>query len=115
MIDTNIIKRIGIERTTNSIFVEIFNQSILQTIDLKSFSTNTIKPLKKDIEQRLTGCKDKVTKNNTINSIITCLNKNIDIIYEHCKQIDSNETILFEKDIVEDLIELALRAYPKIP
>jgi hypothetical protein len=108
LIDIKFVKLIGIKKSINSIIVEVDDQTILQTIDLESFSNNTIRPLKKDLEQGLTGCKDNAAKNNTINLIITCINKNTDKICEHCKQIDSNETILFENDKVEDLIELAL-------
>jgi hypothetical protein len=108
LIDTSTIKRIGIKKSINSIIVEVDDQTILQSIDMKSFSSNTIKPLRKDLEQRLTGCKDKTVKNNIINSIITCINKNIDKISENCKQIDSVELNIEEKDKVENLIELAL-------
>ncbi|CAN5860920.1 hypothetical protein BH23THE1_BH23THE1_28320 [soil metagenome] len=92
----------------NSIIVEVYNQTILQVIELDSFSNNTIKPLRKQLEQVLTEFQDKKEKNNTINSILTCINNNTNKIYEHCKQDGSNESDIDEKDNVETLIDLAL-------
>ena len=82
-IDTKKITCIGIKQSINAIVVEVNNEIILQTIQLESFSDLTIKPLKNQLSKLFTEFKE-VERRKIINSIITCINKNIDKIHEHC-------------------------------
>jgi hypothetical protein len=76
-VDTKIVKRIGIDLASNSIAVEINQHLILQTVHLYDFSDKTIKPLKKQLNDVL---RDNKKKRDVINSIVTCVNRNIEII-----------------------------------
>jgi hypothetical protein len=91
-IDTKIIKRIGIDLTSNSIAVEIDQHLILQTIRIGDFSDKTIKPLKKQLSEVL---RDNKKKQDVINSIVTCVNRNTDVIkssmHSSNNQQDTNE------------------------
>ena len=108
LIDLNIVKRIGIEKDTNSIIVEAHNHIILQTIDRLSFSNNTAKPIKKQLEEVLIGFQ-KEEKKKIANSIITCINRNTDKVSKYCKEYCSSEPSDFsEEGIVDSLVKLAL-------
>jgi hypothetical protein len=76
-IDTKTVKRVGVDLASNSIVVEINQHLILQTIHLYDFSDKTIKPLKKQLSELL---RDNKTKQDVINSIVTCVNRNTEII-----------------------------------
>ncbi len=107
LIDTKKITRIGIEKCINSIVVEVKNEIISQSIDFRSFSDNTIKPLKNQLSKLLTEKEQE--KSKIINSIITCINRNIDIISKCCVQ--SSDTILAndkESKKANELINLVL-------
>ena len=82
LVDLNIVKRIGIEKSSNSIIIEACNQIITQTIYLDAFSDKTIKPLKKQLDEILSFKKGE-EKQSTINAIITCINKNISKISKY--------------------------------
>ena len=85
LVDLKLVKRIGIEKSSNSLIVECNNQIILQTIHMNAFSDKTITPLKKHLSEILVEYKNKEQKQKIINSIITCINNNIKIISECCK------------------------------
>jgi hypothetical protein len=86
-IDTKLVKRIGIDSATNSIAVEINMHLILQTIHLGDFADKTIKPLKKQLAEILYSNKQK---QNIINSIVTCINRNIDLIKSSQVQVNGH-------------------------
>ena len=111
LIDLKIVKRIGIEKSSNSLIVEACNQIIIQTIHIEDFSDKTIKPLKKQLSEILTGFKKEVDRQRSINSIITCINSNISRISDHCKEyfsLLSNDS-RDENGKVDNLINLALK------
>ena len=109
LIDLKIVKLVGIEKSSNSIIVEACNQAILQTIYMEAFSDKTIRPLKKQLSEILSGFKDE-DKHRNINSIITCINRNIGKISEHCKEYSSllSDDSGDENSKVDSLIDLAL-------
>jgi hypothetical protein len=76
-IDTNVVKRIGVNLNINAILVEVTKASVSATISLEDFSQKTIKPLKKDLAQLL---KRSENKQAIINSIVTCILNNVDKI-----------------------------------
>jgi hypothetical protein len=49
--DLDIVKRIGTEKPTNSILIEINKENILQTIDLESFSDRTNRSIKNQLSE----------------------------------------------------------------
>jgi hypothetical protein len=113
LIDTNIVKRIGIEKSSNSIIVEACNQIIIQTIFMDDFSDKTIKPLKKQLDKILSTFKKGVDVENQkiINSIITCINRNIIKISKHKdEKAGSQSDSINEKESkkINKLIDLAL-------
>ncbi len=55
LIALDIVKRIGIEKPTNSILVEACNQIVIQTIVISSFSDKTINPLRRQLNEILIG------------------------------------------------------------
>lgn len=108
LMDTKVVRRIGIKQSINSIVVEVNNEVILQTIHLESFSDSTIKPLKNQLSKLLMEFR-KEERSKMINSIITCINRNIDVISEIGKQsaptkANNNE----ESNKVDELIRLVL-------
>ena len=118
LINLNIIEKIGIEKSSNSLIVEACNQIIMQTIYIDDFSDKTIKPLKKQLSEILVEYKKVEDKQKLINSIITCVNSNIDKIFEYCKKTStsnlSNDAIGDdskgdESSKVDTLINLALK------
>jgi hypothetical protein len=76
-IDTNIVRRIGINLNINGIVVDVNKNVISASIHLEDFSDKTIKPLKRELVQLL---KDNKNKQVIINSIVTCIHSNIDKI-----------------------------------
>ena len=81
-INTGIIKFIGIEKGIRSIVVAVHQYKTSTSINLNSFNEKTIKPLKTDLSRLLTvnHSKDEIQK--IINSIVTCIHDNIDLISE---------------------------------
>lgn len=107
-IDTKKVTCIGIKQSINSIVVEINNEIILQTIHVGSFSDSTIKPIKKQLSELLTEFKEE-DRRKSINSIITCINRNIDVISKHCIQSpEIQSTSNEENNKVDELIKLVL-------
>ncbi len=111
IINMNIVKRIGIEKPSNSIIVEACNQTITQTIYLNDFSDKTIKPLKKQLDDIITSSTPG-EKKLIINSIITCINCNITHISKYNDEKEesrSNDAIENEKENkkIDVLIDLA--------
>ena len=109
-LDLEIVKRIGIEKSTNSIIVETCNQIVIQTIVIVSFSNETIKPLRRQLNEVLIGLLQD-ERRKIINSIITCINRNIDVISEI--GIQSSQTrfnINEESNKVDELIKLVLES-----
>ena len=92
LIDKSIVKRIGIEKSTNLLIVEACTQIITQTINIADFSEKTIRPLKKQLSDLLVGHKNKEDKQNIINRTITCINNNISKISQYCKESSSLST-----------------------
>lgn len=111
LIDPKIVKRIGIEKISNCLIVESNNhQTILQSISIGSFSKDTIKPLKKQLDEILDVTElQGQERTKIINSIITCINQNTDAIYEYCQKADSNSLKSDESNKVDNLIEIALK------
>lgn len=111
LINIKIVKRIGIEKISNCLIVEFNNhQTILQSISIGSFSKDTIKPLKKQLEETLEVTEFQgQERTKMINSIITCINQNTDVIYEHVQKTNSNVLKSEESNKVDNLIELALK------
>jgi hypothetical protein len=107
-IDTKILKRVGINAATNSIEVEINEHIRIQTVYLDNFAEKTIKPLKKQISEVLVG---QEPKNNQciINSVITCINRNIDLIKSCCYRdfIGNGEESKYEGNDAQVLVSLA--------
>ena len=66
LIDLKIVKLVGIEKSTNSLIVEAFNQTILQTIHMEAFSEKTIRPLRKQLSEILVGNKNEEDKQKLI-------------------------------------------------
>src|SRR5215216_5899287 len=110
LVDLKIVKLIGIEKSSNSIIVEAFNQTILQTIYIEAFSDKTIRPLKKQLSEIVAGCKNDEDKQKLVNSVVTSINNNIDKISEHCKEYCSllNDDGGDENSKIDSLINLAL-------
>ncbi len=109
LLHLDIVKRIGIEKSSNSIIVEIYNDIITQAIYRNAFSDKTIYPLRKQISDILAQYIDNNEKQKIINSIITCINSNINKIFVHCK---ANSTAAINGDDkdeqkVDTLIRLA--------
>jgi hypothetical protein len=77
-ININVVKRIGIDKDINSIIVGVNNDLIYITIHLDDYFGKTIKPLKKELAGLLLA--RHVDKQLIINSVITCINSNIDYI-----------------------------------
>ena len=77
-INTNIVKRIGIDKDINSIIVGVNHDLVYVTIHLDDYFGKTIKPLKKELAGLLLA--RHVDKQLIINSVITCINSNIDCI-----------------------------------
>jgi hypothetical protein len=107
-IDTNIVKRIGLDIEVNSIVVEINEHLINQTIHLEDFAERTIKPLKKQISELLVD-QDSKSKQSIINSIVTCVNRNVDLIKNRCcrDSIDDEEESKFEANDAQLLVSFA--------
>jgi hypothetical protein len=99
-IDLNIVKRIGIEKSSNSLIVEACNQIIVQTIHIDDFSNKTIKPLRKQLSEIIIEVKNDEEKQRQINSIITCINSNIGKISEYSKENSSSSS--YESSSNED-------------
>jgi len=111
LIDLNIVKRIGIENLTNSITVEITQYTVTQTIHLGEFARKTIIPLRKQIEEILPDFQEKEEKKKDIvNSIVTCINKNIDKISEYYKEYCrlGDDELGSENRLEDILVSLAL-------
>ena len=110
LIDLKIVKLIGIEKSSNSIIVEAFNHTILQTIYIEAFSDKTIRPLKKQLSEIMVGYKNEEEKQKLINSVVTSINSNIDKISEYCKEYCSllNDDGGDENSKIDSLINLAL-------
>jgi hypothetical protein len=113
LIDTSIVKRIGIEKSTNSIIVQVYDQLLLQDISMVSFSKDTIKPLRNQLDQTFTEFQDKDKKTNLISSIITCINYNVNEISKHFEQTDPSSnpeeiSTRNESGKIDNLIHLAL-------
>ena len=106
LIDLDIVKRIGIEKSTNSNLVEACNQIVIQTIVISSFSDKTINPLRRQLNEILIGLPQD--KKKTMNSIITCINKNIRIISEYCNSHEDRSPEHDDANKVDDFINLIL-------
>ncbi len=89
-IDVNIVKRIGIDSNTNSLVVGINSSVILQTIHLKEFAEKTIKPLRRQLDEVILECQ-KSKKLAVINSVLSCINRNIVCIKDSQKLNQDNE------------------------
>jgi hypothetical protein len=74
----NVVKRIGIDKDINSIIVGVNHDLTYVTIHLDDYFGKTIKPLKKELAGLLLA--RHVDKQLIINSVITCINSNIDYI-----------------------------------
>lgn len=110
LIDTNKVKRIGIEQSISSIVVDINNHTIVQSIRFDSFSDHTIKPIKNHLSQILVEI-DKDEKRKIINAIITCINRNIDLISKQCEQsTKAIAAIREESNKVDELIKIVLES-----
>lgn len=104
-INTDIIKFIGIEKGIRSIVVAAHQYKTSTSISLSSFNEKTIKPLKADLSRLLTvnHSKDEIQK--IINSIVTCIHDNIDLISEwgtQDKTADNDNEEEYESD--EDIL-----------
>jgi hypothetical protein len=77
-ININIVKRIGIDKDINSIIVGINDNLLSVTIHLENFYEKTITPLKMELAGLLLA--RSIDKQSIINSIITCIHSNIDLI-----------------------------------
>lgn len=110
LLDLNIVKHIGIENLTNSIKVEIAQHTVMQTIHLEEFAKKTTTPLKKQIEEILLDLQTEEEKKRVVNSIITCINRNVDKIFEYWKEAceSRNADPSGENGIVDILVSLAL-------
>jgi hypothetical protein len=77
LINLNIVKRIGIEKSSNSIIVEVCNNIAIQVIHKNAFSGKTINPLKKQLSDILSEYADKYDneKQIVIDSIISCIER----------------------------------------
>jgi hypothetical protein len=113
LMDLDMVKHIGIEKSSNCLIVEVNNQTVTQEIDIRHFSKKTIIPLKKQLSEILVEYKDKEGKQKIVNSIVTCINKNINIISQYSKE-NSNTKKDDEKDEeskkIDILINLALNS-----
>lgn len=108
ILDLEIVKRIAIQKSPNSLILEVNNQTISQTIFLDDFANKTILPLKKQLDWIIPELQSEERKKIT-NSIITCINKNIDEIVELSKQDNSNDRASDENSKVANLISLTLK------
>ncbi len=108
ILDLKIVKRIAIQKSPNSLILEVNNQTISQTIFLDDFTNKTILPLKKQLDWIIPDLQSEERKKIT-NSIITCINKNIDEIVELSKQDNSNDRASDENSKVANLISLTLK------
>ena len=104
-INTDIIKFIGIQKGIRSIVVAVHQYKTSTSINLNSFNEKTIKPLKADLSRLLTvnHSKDEIQK--IINSIVTCIHDNIDLIREwgtQDKTADNDNEEEYESD--EDIL-----------
>jgi hypothetical protein len=102
-INTNIVKRIGIDRDINSIVVDINHNLVSATIRLDTFSEKTITPLRKELARLLLT--RQVDKEPIINSIITCIHHNIDCIKNSQPQQNKDKGEHQEKEISEEFIQ----------
>jgi hypothetical protein len=87
-INTEIVKNIGIDPAINSILAEVNHDLIVQTIRLDDFAEKTIGPLKKQLCSLL-NC-DKMQKMAIINSVITCINRNIEAVKDSQRHSNGN-------------------------
>ena len=114
LIDTSIVNKIGIDKSTNLLIIEACNQIITQTINIADFSDKTIKPLKKQLSEIFAEYKNKEDKQKHINRIITCINSNINRISTYSKEsssLSTNDVIPEDVRNKEDvLIDLASSA-----
>lgn len=94
-INTSIIKNIGINNDINSIIVGINDNLVCVTIHLDNFYEKTITPLKKDLAALLPT--KHLDKQSIINSVITCINQNIDSIKSSQPQQNKDKGELEEK------------------
>jgi hypothetical protein len=108
--DLDIVKRIGTEKPTNSILIEINKENILQTIDLESFSDRTNRSIKNQLSELLIELKAE-ERRKIINEIITCINRNINLISEHCNQLTNPTSHKTEESSkFDNLIKLVLES-----
>jgi hypothetical protein len=77
-INTNTVKRIGVDSDINSIIVGVNSDLVSATIHLDNFSEKTITPLKRELARLLLA--RSIDKQSIINSVITCIHSNIDVI-----------------------------------
>ena len=89
-IDISIVKSICLDPTIRALQVQINDYSIIQTIYLYQFSKSTIEPLKKQLREALHSITSKNSKQKIINSVISCINQNIDTIKEYLPNIGKN-------------------------
>ena len=110
LINLDIVRHIGIEKFSGSVIVETTHDIITQTIHLEEFAKKTIIPLRNQIDAILLDLQNEDEKKKVVNSIITCINKNKDKIYEHCKEscIPGNGDFSNENGIADNLVSLAL-------
>lgn len=109
-LDTKIVTCIGIKQSINSIVVEVNKELILQTIYLESFSDSTIKPLKNQLSKLLIVL-SKEERSKIINSIVTCINRNVDVVSEISMQSSHTRSNNNEEgNKVDELIKLVLKS-----
>ena len=80
-IDTSVVTEIGIDKDLNSILIWVNGNLTMMTINLGDFAEKTIRPLKRNLSELLVGHK---SKQSIINSVITTINRNIEIIKQLC-------------------------------
>ena len=89
-VDTSIVKSICLDPTISTLLVEINGCSLTQTVHLRQFTECTIEPLKKQLREALHSIKDRDAKQKIINSVISCINQNIDRIKEFLLDLEED-------------------------
>ena len=110
IVNTQVIKRIGLSsKELNSIVVEVNEHLIFQSIHMDDYSTNTIQPLRRQLNEVL-DVNDKRYKSSIINSVVTTINfnadkiKNLNSIKLEEQTRDNNEDVRSDAQV---LVELA--------
>jgi hypothetical protein len=110
LLDLKVIESVGIEPNTNSIFVNACNETILQAISMNYFSDETIRPIKKQLDEIILGFQDE-EKRRIINSVVSCINRNVVTIYRYLEALGNNYShSRDENDKVDDLVNFVLKS-----